>query len=152
MYIKKFCPKCNKLIDQGKTYCDKCQLKVEANRKLYAKDFKKRMTEEDKKYDSFYKTMEWILQREVVMRKYVGLDIYDYFINNKTTYADMVHHIVEVKEDWDKRLDIDNLIPLSEKNHRKVTKIYKTKGKEKLMQQLYELKERWEKEIIGRGY
>lgn len=33
------------------------------------------------------------------------------------TRATMVHHIVPVKKDWDKRLDLDNLMSLCESCH-----------------------------------
>ncbi|PAE58568.1 HNH endonuclease, partial [Bacillus licheniformis] len=34
--------------------------------------------------------------------------------------ADMVHHIVEVKQDWSKRLDLSNLESLCNACHNKV--------------------------------
>lgn len=34
--------------------------------------------------------------------------------------ANIVHHVIEVKEDWSKRLDIDNLVSVCHSCHNKI--------------------------------
>lgn len=40
--------------------------------------------------------------------------------------ADTVHHIVPLKEDWNRRADPDNLISLSAVSHAEIEQAYKT--------------------------
>ncbi|NFM95395.1 HNH endonuclease, partial [Clostridium botulinum] len=60
-----------------------------------------------------------------------------------------IHHIIELKEDWGKRLDRDNLIPLSDKSHKIVHRAYDRSAKDKKQMQelLRELKGKYEKEF-----
>ncbi|NFC89502.1 HNH endonuclease, partial [Clostridium botulinum] len=60
-----------------------------------------------------------------------------------------IHHIIELKEDWDKRLDIDNLIPLSDKVHKIVHRTYdrSDKDKKEMQELLRELKRKYQKEF-----
>ena len=41
------------------------------------------------------------------------------------TDSDPVHHIIELEEDWEQRLNPLNLIPLSLKTHNTITALYK---------------------------
>ena len=45
------------------------------------------------------------------------IDLYAYYHDGKLVPATMVHHIIPVSKDYTKRLDRDNLIPLSDKRH-----------------------------------
>ncbi len=75
----------------------------------------------DEKYTKFYHRKEWESLREDVLRTYNGVDIYSYYIDNRAVTANTAHHIIELKEDWDKRLDKDNIFPLTDANHKKYT-------------------------------
>ena len=66
----------------------------------------------------------------MILSKANGLDLYEYYINHKIIKADTVHHIVEIREDDTRALDITNLIPLSSSNHGKIHKMYFKKKKE----------------------
>ncbi|MSS43154.1 HNH endonuclease [Anaerosalibacter bizertensis] len=139
--LKKLC-RCGKVIDYNKRYCDDCRdkykkEKIERNR-YYDKHIR------DKKATSFYNSTEWIKTREYILNKYKGLDLYAFFILKEIIYADTVHHIVELKEDWNRRLDLDNLIPLNDISHKKIHGMY-LKDKEGTQRLLFELIERWEK-------
>ena len=67
----------------------------------------------------FYHSAAWKRVRQLVL-------IRDNYLcqhclnNNSITPADMVHHIEEVKQDWNKRLELSNLISLCNSCHNKV--------------------------------
>ena len=130
--VKKICKfrGCNNLIDKPKKYCEEHKFKEMENlrfrNKLY--DEERKATREWK----FYKSKNWKKIRDLVLIKSYGLDIYELKINNKFLKANVVHHIKEVKEAWDERLDLDNLIPLNEKTHNKIHAIYNSNLHEKI--------------------
>ncbi|MEC2307821.1 HNH endonuclease [Bacillus atrophaeus] len=97
-------------------------------RSRYCDAHKKQQQEETKHYNkhsrnktitSFYKSTDWKRTRQLAL-------IRDNYLcqhclkDHCFTPADMVHHIVEVKEDWAKRLDLDNLVSLCNACHNKV--------------------------------
>lgn len=119
--IYKRCPRCNKRLTEGTT-C-KCIKNRHKEYKKYRKDVKEQ---------KFYSSQEWIYKREKVKEKYKNIDLYSYFILGVIEEADTVHHIVELKDDWSKRFDDDNLIPLTEANHKGIVhKAYESSLKEK---------------------
>lgn len=112
---------CKKLIEKGLNngYCDEHkdygeQKLKEAKRIRYSNYDKDR----DPKLVSFYHGVKWKRLRESVLTR----DNYlcqDCLSANKLVGAEEVHHIIEVKEDWDKRYDESNLISLCKSCHRK---------------------------------
>lgn len=52
--------------------------------------------------------------------------------------ADMVHHIVPLKDDWNKRIDIDNMMSLSSDTHSMIEQMYK-KNKGEMIRKLQEM-------------
>ena len=73
------------------------------------------------------------------------IDLYAYYHDGKFVPATMVHHIIPVSKDYTKRLDRDNLIPLSDKRHGIVHKQMKEGREEEIIQLLLEYKEKWKK-------
>ena len=62
--------------------------------------------------------VKWKRLRESVLSR----DNYlcqDCLASNRLVAAEEVHHIIEVKEDWNKRYEEDNLISLCKSCHRK---------------------------------
>lgn len=98
----------------------------------------------NKKHAAFYTSPEWAKTRDYVLAKYKGLDLYAFFIEKKIVYADTIHHIEELKDNWNRRLDIDNLFPLSTSNHNHIHSLYE-KDKKKTQQLLFSLLEKWNK-------
>lgn len=92
----------------------------------------------DKKYTDFYNSGEWDRARIDTLSNYNGIDLYAYYINKEIELANTIHHIIELKEDWDKRLDEDNLFPTSESNHNKIHNLYKKdkNGTQRLLREL----------------
>ena len=73
----------------------------------------------DKIATKFYKSTQWVkVRRQVMVRDNLlcqhCLDV------KKITKANMVHHIIELKRDWSKRLELNNLISLCNTCHNKI--------------------------------
>ncbi|AWZ48446.1 hypothetical protein C3495_06280 [Clostridiaceae bacterium 14S0207] len=133
--------KCKNLTRDKTGYCSEHihiyeEKKVQMN-KQYDKYIRH---DKDKKYTKFYHSNEWNDLREDVLITYNGIDIYSYYIENKAVTANTAHHIIELKEDWDKRLDKDNIFPLNDFNHKKIHALYKKdkKGTQRLLRELLE--------------
>lgn len=147
----KVCSKinCNKLISIDKRYCDKHEAEYEDNKKIYLKRFDEQR--KDSKEFKFYRTPEWKLMVDVVKTKYKKICLYSYYKYNKIVEATDVHHIIELKDDYNKRLELSNLIPLSSASHRKVHGYYNKseKVKQKMIDELLYYKKRWNEEFGG---
>src|SRR5690625_3360768 len=111
MLIQKRCNKagCRELIDVAETYC-----KTHKNDDY--KQYNKIRYRDDSQYINFYSSSSW---RKV---RYQRLLIDEFLCqhcleNGIYKEADLVHHIVETRTDWSKRLDIDNLVSLCEASH-----------------------------------
>lgn len=119
---KKPCKKmgCNKLVEYPNTYCEEHRYikerKDKESNKLYDKEIRHK---KDKKYRDFYHSKEWERVRKLALERDKGL-CQECKKNNIITFADMVHHIEEVKDNWDRRLELDNLVSLCFKCHNKV--------------------------------
>lgn len=114
MPIYKRCSRCGNRISSG-TKCP-CIIEIETKRKK-AKDKAYDENIRDKKATAFYLSVEWEIVRERAIAHYTGVDIYSYYILNKIEYGHTVHHIIPLKDCWEKRTDKDNLIYLAESNH-----------------------------------
>ena len=112
--LAKICDRCHKRID----YNNKCSCY-----KLNNKSSKTDLYNADVK--QFYNTTEWAKARAKAMQLTYGLDPISLVQHNRIEQAFTVHHIVPIIDDYSKRLDIDNLIPLTEKNHRMIHEMYK---------------------------
>lgn len=141
MKLKKKC-KCGKIIDQSVSMCDECKKKKIESKKKSNRVYNSQ--NRDKEKDKFYKSKEWKAKRKEILDKYKGLDIYDYIVNEKITYANVVHHIEELGEAKCLALDNNNLIPLTDKNHKRIHKFYNENKEKKLIMQI-ELKKILEK-------
>src|SRR5699024_8142209 len=95
---------------------------IDLERKNYYRQYD--MYSRDRERAAFYNSIEWKRVRQHVLRKYKGLDLYAYFVDDEIEYADTVHHIIELKDDWSKRLTIANLFPLTSSNHIKIHRLY----------------------------
>lgn len=153
MGLKKLCNRCNRsLIDYNKPYCSECENLVEKEKadknKYYDENI--RYSKENIKYSKFYKSKPWIILREQVLQYYNYLDVYEYYVNKKVVYANTVHHIIELKDNWSKRLDFANQFPCSLETHSLLHKLYE-KDKECTQKLLRELLDRWEREFGSGG-
>ncbi|QIB68607.1 HNH endonuclease [Aminipila butyrica] len=150
MALKKTCT-CGKLIDYSAPYCDECQARRKQEQAAKHRRYDKHIR--NKEAAAFYNSPQWKHVRAEVIRNYKGLDFYEYYINKQIVYADMVHHIVELSEDWERRLDPRNLIPLAQEgqgNHSMIHKLY-LKDKIKAQKLLFSLLNQWQLEFGGGG-
>lgn len=110
---------------------------------------RRRHDEEQKKYQDFYSSKDWLRVRQVVISDCVGVDILEYYRTGRIVGGERVHHIVELSEDFNCRFDVSNLIYLTEQNHRRVHVEYDKGAKEKAKMQkvLFSLLEKFNKEL-----
>jgi hypothetical protein len=149
MALKRMC-KCGKFIDYSVKYCDECADKVNQYKKQRNSYYDKTIRQgRDKIYHDFYQSKEWQITREIVLNKYNGIDVYAYYVEGLIQYANTVHHIEEIKDDWGLRLDLYNLIPLTDSTHKKIHGLY-INNKEDTQRLLRELKIKWEEEFGGK--
>ena len=113
--LTKLCAKCHKVIPYPLQYCEQCravaeQTKVD-NKRLADSRYNK---QRDPKYKAFYNSNEW----KMLSNK--KLQAEQYRCEKCRRIATEVHHIIEVKDNWDKRLDYDNLMSLCLDCHNKI--------------------------------
>ncbi|MFR5642707.1 MAG: hypothetical protein ACLTK7_06040 [Clostridium paraputrificum] len=149
MALKKLCSYsgCNTLVDYGTKYCDKHKTKDKDRYKDYRRS--RLRDEEEKARQEFYNSVEWKNIRDLAIRKCFGIDIVEYYRTGQIIKGYTVHHIIELKDDWNKRLDINNLIYLSQENHIKIHKLMEQskEDKDKVVEMLLQVKARFEQEF-----
>lgn len=114
--------RCGKLIPQNMKLCADC---TEGSTGGMSRHMEYNMYRRDKKAAAFYVCNDWRRLRSQIMQLYDGLDIYAYYVQHRIMTADMVHHIEEIEDNWDRRLDASNLIPLSNTNHGIISALYR---------------------------
>lgn len=144
MPIYKRCSRCGNRIPSG-TKCP-CIIEIEKQRKK-ARDKYYDDNVRDKVADDFYHSKEWEIARDDAIAHYVGMDIYSYYILGKIEYGHTVHHIVPLKDAWDKRINRNNLIYLTESNHQLIHKAMREGKYHETIQMLQDLIIRYEKEF-----
>lgn len=133
---------CHEVIPITQPYCDKHV----SRHKQY--DQSVRLTI-DAKYHAFYVSGEWESIKPVIDNKYHGICLWSYYHDDIEPYK-AIHHIHPLREAWEERLSIDNLIPLTQDAHAMVEVEYKHGNKARMQKELFELKKRWDKEFGGR--
>ena len=121
MALKKLCSKCGKVIDYKKSRCLECESKYQQQKKMDYKYYNDNLR--DKKTQVFYNSIEWKQIKKTVHIRDKGLCTMC-LSENKISYAEVVHHIEPLKENYDKRLSPDNLICLCNKHHAQVHAVY----------------------------
>lgn len=98
----------------------------------------------NKKTAAFYVSSEWRKTRAETIRRFDGVDIYAFYVLHVIQTADMVHHITPIEDDWNRRLDATNLIPLSNHSHGIIETLYSKdeQTKKATQKMLYDLIER----------
>lgn len=115
---------CNNLINFNESYCDEHKHLS----KQHKKDYDLVRYERDKTFIRFYNSKEWKQVRHNVKLSYDYL-CQECLKEDKYTKADVVDHVIELKDDWSKRLDKNNLIPLCHYHHNIKTIAEKEKRK-----------------------
>lgn len=141
---------CTKIVAEGIKYCDYHTKKYDKERKERYKEYsnRRRHDEEQKKYQDFYNSKDWERIRQVVIAECFCIDIVELYRTGRIVQGERMHHVVELSDDWNSRLDVFNLIYLTEQNHRRVHVEYikSMKDREKMKKILFELLDRFNKE------
>ncbi|WP_394864565.1 hypothetical protein [Clostridium perfringens] len=83
---------------------------------------KENLDEVNKMENKFYSSSAWQRLRNSVMREcgwkcYVCSNVYPDTNLRHYTEAREVHHVIPIRDCWDKRLDVDNLVCLCTEHH-----------------------------------
>ena len=114
--------RCGAMIPQSMKMCERCEQRQQSRHVVYNN------TRRDKRAAEFYISKEWQAIRPIMQAVYDHIDIYalyvlDELIPLKT--SDPIHHIVELEDDWNQRLNPLNLLPVSHNTHNVITALYK---------------------------
>lgn len=143
---------CTKVIKDGIKYCTYHQKKFEQQEKERYREYDKRRKQDAFKRQciEFYNTGQWERVRQVVIADCYNIDILEYYKTGKVIQGERVHHIKDLNEDWNCRLDLSNLIYLTEQNHRRVHIEYLKgeRGKKQMQQILFALLIKWSEEFV----
>jgi len=99
------------------TYCKEHQV-VEDRQRAEAHRYYDQH-QRDKKTAAFYNSPEWRTTRQAVLVRDNGL-CQECLQDKRIAPADTVHHKIELKQDWNKRLQLDNLVSLCAKCHNRI--------------------------------
>lgn len=144
MLLKHICPVCGKVIPINQPRCPEHP----SRHKKYDDNIR---YVRDKKYHNFYLTSAWGAAKTLAINKANGICVYTFFFEKKLVTCEDVHHIVPLKDNWERRLDVDNLIPLTHRVHMQIEKKYREGEKAKVQALLFDLKRRYEGMIPDHG-
>lgn len=111
--------RCGKLIPQSMKMCEECEHRQQSRHMIYNN------TRRDERAAEFYVSKEWRAMRERIIEVYDNIDIYALYVEHELLTCNPVHHIIELEDDWEQRLNPFNLIPLNHKTHNTITALYK---------------------------
>lgn len=131
--LKKFCSSCGRLVSHDHA----CHIshRAEGNKKY---DKEKRTGIES----AYYKSDEWTSLREHVLDLYNHIDVVQFYTTGRIVTANTVHHIKELRESYEERNELYNLIPMSSSCHQRISMMYK-KDKEGTQRTLNGFMKRW---------
>ena len=138
MPIYKRCSKCGKRVPEG----SRCPCNKQRHQ-MYDKYYR------DRKSKDYYSGSEWKVARTAALETDEGIDVFVFMTTGEVIAADTVHHIIPLKEDWEQRNNIDNLMSVRHDTHSIIEKEYK-KDKRGMQKKLREMLNEYRKQE-GRG-
>lgn len=137
--INRICSRCGRILPVG----EKCSCQP-----AYRRDYNR--FRRDQKIKEFRASAEWRLVRAAVIERDSGTDQYVLHTTGELRPGFSVHHILPLStpEGWARRTDMNNLITLSDDTHSSIEYRYKTKYKDILQQELFEIVQR----VTERGH
>lgn len=126
--INRICSRCGKIVPVG----EKCSCQP-----AYRRDYNQ--FRRDKKIKEFRASSAWKETRKRILERDDNTDQYVLYTTGELRPGFSVHHIIPLSERWDLRLDERNLITLSDDTHSSIEYRYKTKFKEQLQQELFDI-------------
>lgn len=114
---------CNVLIDYNEMYCTKHKQVKQEQAYERNKHYNNivRYSEKNKQYADFYNSREWKNKRKQILIRdnYICQPCLEKGVIHE---ANMVHHKDELKDNWEKRLDEENLESVNTICHNKIEK------------------------------
>lgn len=107
------------------TRCPRCKKRIAVGKTCPCYD-KRRTTQGRDARDIFYTSGEWGRARAGAIRRTYGLDIFAFYEFGELVSGFTVHHITPLESAWELRTVPDNLIYLTEQNHRLIHEMYKS--------------------------
>lgn len=95
--------------------CDYCHRSIPIGKQCTCR---KPIRYKQKKTEDIYLTGKWKEVRGLCIRCCFGLDIFAYYKDNVIAFGFTVHHIYPVEDYPEKEFSLDNLIYVTEQNHR----------------------------------
>lgn len=129
--------------------CGRCGKRIQVESQCSCRYKEYNVQRKDKKEQSFYNSTQWITKRTNRVRNLLGIDWFEYYSTGNIVAGYTLHHIIELKDDWSKRLEDINLIYLTQSNHRRVHEAYlkSPKDKEKMQKILFLCLDKAQKEF-----
>lgn len=143
--LYKVCPTCKEKyehISKDSKCSNGCMNKAKSERNSNYDKFSR-----NKESTAFYATGRWKKLTKICRNKFVGLDIYAYYIHNQMVGGSLSHHVIEIAEDKDKAYRLDNLVWLSDSSHKEVHVAYKNGERKEMQKILNDLIKRYEKDF-----
>jgi len=137
---------CSKILEvQG--YCSIHQARIDKIERARARAYKAKrlMDNEQLRYQSFYKSKQWLDIKDSLIASCYAIDIVEYYRTGKIVQGYTVHHINSLSSYWDSRLDTNNLIYVTESNHQFIHREYNKGDREKniMIRVLFGLKKKF---------
>jgi hypothetical protein len=131
--------RCGQAIPQGVDMCDSCRAKYGSRHMIYNRQQRSQQAAD------FYRSRAWRIMRARMIDVFDRIDVLAYYTEGAILAPTMVHHLVELEDDWDRRMDPFNLIPLAGSTHARVTARYKASkaSMEACQAELIECRRRW---------
>lgn len=121
--LKKLC-KCGAKIDSTEKVCSKCRSNYH---KIYD-SYRRELAD-------FYASSAWRRIRLLVQSRCGGIDQYHLYKTGRIIPGTLAHHIIELRDDASKALELDNLIWLSDASHHEVHALYDKSAEDKVSTQ-----------------
>lgn len=102
--------------------CNICHKRIAANDKCNC--YERKLARDKPTVNSYYNTQLWHDTRSLAIDKTFGLDIYSLYILHRIETGRTVHHIIPLEISPELRADQNNLIYLTESNHRIIHDLY----------------------------
>lgn len=71
----------------------------------------------DRQSRDFYNSSGWHHVRDMALQTDQGIDVYMYMTEHKIIPADTGHHIIPIKDDRSRKLDVSNIMSVSGASH-----------------------------------
>ena len=102
--------------------------------------------------DPLYHSALWKRLCSEAKELYSNMDVYSWYKYGRIEAGLIVHHIIPIKDDYSRRLDLTNLIYLTDANHKAIHALYEESEQKKaeVQQELFRMIGCWQKSRSGK--